>query len=185
MGEGPYVDGRMHGNWVIRYPDGGVDEGPYVDGRMHGNWVIRYADGRVEENLYVDGELATEPVRSTPNRPSYYYCLAFESETNLVWLSEIGDYESPDTYEEDERHLERTARRFIRYLRRNARWGRDGIYAEPFTENDAPATEFMPRCLSEFSVDEALDSRDGFMDEIEAIDFNGVGFNISIVDWPQ
>ena len=119
----------------------------------------------------------------TPNRPSYYYCVAFESETNLVWFSEIGEYESPDTYDEDEIYLESTARRFVRFLQRTVTWG-NGFPAQPFTDDDAPATELVPRCLSEFSRDEALDSRDGAMDEVEAVDFNGVGLNIAIVDWP-
>ena len=119
----------------------------------------------------------------TPNRPSYYYCVAFESATNLVWFSEVGEYESRDTYDEDERYLESRARRFVRFLQRDVRWG-NGFPAQPFTDDDAPATELVPRCLSEFSGDEAWDSRDGAMDEVEAVDFNGVGLNTAIVDWP-
>ena len=54
--EGPYVDGKKHGQWVLRLADGGVQEGPYVDGKKHGQWVLRWADGRVEHLTYEDGE---------------------------------------------------------------------------------------------------------------------------------
>ena len=54
--EGPYVDGKEHGQWVIRYADGSVHEGPYVDGKRHGQWVLRDADGAVGEGPYVDGK---------------------------------------------------------------------------------------------------------------------------------
>ena len=39
----------------------------------------------------------------------------------------------------------------------------------------------MPRCLSEFSFDDALEFREEAMDEIEAIDFNGIRLDIAIV----
>jgi len=54
--EGPYVDGKQHGNWVIRYADGEVHEGPFVDGKKHGQWVLRFADGEVQEGPFWDGE---------------------------------------------------------------------------------------------------------------------------------
>ena len=50
--EGPYVDGKEHGHWVIRWSihwGGGVWEGPYVDGKWHGHWVERSADGTVSK----------------------------------------------------------------------------------------------------------------------------------------
>ncbi len=57
--EGPYVDGKRHGNW--RHDSGGwfISEGPYVNGEEHGFWTERNNEGprpTVEEGLYVDGE---------------------------------------------------------------------------------------------------------------------------------
>ena len=43
--EGPYVEGKRHGRWFLRSPDGRVDEGPFVDGKAHGHWIIRAAGG--------------------------------------------------------------------------------------------------------------------------------------------
>lgn len=43
--EGPYVDGKKHGQWTERFADGQVEEGPYVDDKRHGLWTIRPADG--------------------------------------------------------------------------------------------------------------------------------------------
>ena len=54
--EGPYVDGKRHGRWVVRYADGSVHEGPYVDGKAHGRWVARGADGTVGKGPVVDGK---------------------------------------------------------------------------------------------------------------------------------
>ena len=54
--EGPYVDGEMNGDWVIRTTEGDVGEGPAVDGRWHGRWIIRRENGTVEERLFRDGE---------------------------------------------------------------------------------------------------------------------------------
>ena len=54
--EGPYVDGKRHGQWVLRFASGGVEEGPYVDGKRHGQWVLRKANGDVGEGPYVDGK---------------------------------------------------------------------------------------------------------------------------------
>lgn len=75
--EGPYVDGKPHGpwiirladgrvlegsldgrvkqgSWVMRWADGSVMEGPYVDDKRHGRWTARRPDGSVEEGPYVD-----------------------------------------------------------------------------------------------------------------------------------
>jgi len=54
--KGPYVDGKRHGDWVLRFADGDVWKGPYVDGKKHGNWVERYANGNSDEGPYVDGK---------------------------------------------------------------------------------------------------------------------------------
>ena len=38
--QGPYVEGKRHGQWVFRSEDGSVwSEGVYVKGRKHGQWV--------------------------------------------------------------------------------------------------------------------------------------------------
>jgi len=54
--EGPYVEGKMHGDWVMRYAGGGVQEGTYRWGKRHDHWVLRFADGRVEEGPFVNGK---------------------------------------------------------------------------------------------------------------------------------
>ena len=54
--EGPYVDGKKHGDWVFRFANGSVREGPFVDGKNHGRWVFRHANGTVvSETTWVDG----------------------------------------------------------------------------------------------------------------------------------
>ena len=37
--EGPYVNGKRHGQWVEHWEWGDIDEGPYVNGKKHGQWV--------------------------------------------------------------------------------------------------------------------------------------------------
>ena len=39
--EGPYVDGKQHGNWVTYYDGKITSEGSYVDGKKHGRWRER------------------------------------------------------------------------------------------------------------------------------------------------
>ena len=53
---GPYVDGNRHGRWVVQYESGTVGEGPYVNGKETGEWVFRYPDGRESRGPYVNGE---------------------------------------------------------------------------------------------------------------------------------
>ena len=40
-----------------------MEEGPFVDGKMHGDWVIRYPNGDVADRVYVDHEMVSERVR--------------------------------------------------------------------------------------------------------------------------
>ncbi|MDD9875203.1 MAG: hypothetical protein OXU22_06665 [Gammaproteobacteria bacterium] len=73
--EGDYVNGKMHGHWVLRYAhespavdifDGKVRlgpsafgivlEGPFVNGKQTGHWVVRYDDGSVSEGPVVNGK---------------------------------------------------------------------------------------------------------------------------------
>ena len=51
--EGKYVDGKAHGDWVLRYANGHVQEGPFVNGKRHGDWVLRNANGNVGEGPMV------------------------------------------------------------------------------------------------------------------------------------
>ena len=53
---GTLKDGRVHGPWVLRWPDGKVEEGSYADWKRQGRWVIRNANGDVEEGPYVNGK---------------------------------------------------------------------------------------------------------------------------------
>ena len=49
VSEGPFVDGRMHGRWVMRRANGAMQEGSYTDGKRQGHWVERQANGDVWE----------------------------------------------------------------------------------------------------------------------------------------
>ena len=65
--EGPYVDGKRHGHWVGRGPDGTIfEEGPYVEGKRRGHWVIHWSNGDVSEGPYVDGKRHGKWVRRSP-----------------------------------------------------------------------------------------------------------------------
>ena len=55
--EGPYVDARRHGRWVVRHPNGAVGGGQYVEGKQHGYWLIITKGGGVREGQYVEGEM--------------------------------------------------------------------------------------------------------------------------------
>ena len=52
---GPYVNGKRHGSWTVRFENGSVYEGPYVEGNRHGRWVETAADGGRQEGHYVAG----------------------------------------------------------------------------------------------------------------------------------
>ena len=56
VSEGPVVDGKQHGRWTVRYPNGTTYEGPYVYGKPHGRWILRYANGNTHEGPFVDGK---------------------------------------------------------------------------------------------------------------------------------
>ena len=51
--EGPYVDGKKHGQWTDRYADGSVSEVPYVDGKVHGRLTVPLGNFELE---FRDGE---------------------------------------------------------------------------------------------------------------------------------
>ena len=64
--EGPYVEGKRHGQWVERRSDGS-EEGPYVEGKKHGQWVERRSNGVVDEGPYVEGKRHGQWVFSRSN----------------------------------------------------------------------------------------------------------------------
>ena len=45
--EGPVVNGKAHGRWFVRFPEGGghTHEGSYVHGMMHGRWTEHWSNG--------------------------------------------------------------------------------------------------------------------------------------------
>lgn len=52
--------GRKHGHWTEFPEDEDVlvaDEGHYVNGKRHGKWVARHPDGTVENLIYRNAEL--------------------------------------------------------------------------------------------------------------------------------
>lgn len=69
--EGPYVEGKRHGRWVVRRSYGInlptqyssdynhiiKQEGPYVGDKKHGDWIHYFSDGNVEaKGSYVDNK---------------------------------------------------------------------------------------------------------------------------------
>ena len=79
VGEGSYIDSKQSGHWVFRYADGRVDEGPVVDHKRNGDWVVRYPDGRVEEGPYVDGK-----------RNGHWVFRYADGDAREVWYDGIG-----------------------------------------------------------------------------------------------
>ena len=57
-GEGPYVDGKREGHWVLHW-GGDVLEGSYVDDSEHGHWVVRRADGSCSNVEYSRGDIVS------------------------------------------------------------------------------------------------------------------------------
>ena len=58
-GEGRYLDGKRHGDWVFSSLEHGNNyrsEGPYVNGKRHGHWVIDGTLGFRQKGPYVDGK---------------------------------------------------------------------------------------------------------------------------------
>ena len=57
---GPWVNGELHGTWVLYYANGNQGGGPYVNGERHGIWTF-FHEGR-DDNVvrevgpYVNGE---------------------------------------------------------------------------------------------------------------------------------
>ena len=70
-GTGRLTDGKRSGDWADRWPSGRVDEGPYVEGKRHGQW-LEYAFGlqiggygynegpMLRERSTADGSIAKE-----------------------------------------------------------------------------------------------------------------------------
>ena len=55
--EGPYVEGKRHGEWSLNYGGMLILEGPYENDQRHGHWVIRETQlGLVEEGTYLFGQ---------------------------------------------------------------------------------------------------------------------------------
>ena len=53
---GRLMDGKVHGQWVLHWPDGKVEQGSYVDWKRRGRWVIRKANGEVKHLTFENGE---------------------------------------------------------------------------------------------------------------------------------
>ena len=103
--EGPYVEGKRHGDWVMRDADGDVSEGAYVDGKRQGNWVARYASGVVAEGPYVEGKRHGDWVERISNviRRTGAYAEG-KQHGHWVWREESGDVWREGTYVYGKRH---------------------------------------------------------------------------------
>ena len=53
--EGPARNGKRHGRWVFQTVDGGTGQSTYVNGNLHGQLLLRYPDGRVETQIWEHG----------------------------------------------------------------------------------------------------------------------------------
>ncbi len=77
--EGPYVDSKGTGVWVYRFTNGNVAEGPIVNDKKNGRWVERWANGRVDEGSYVDDKRdgrwdMRNAVTTTGGRDDFFSC---------------------------------------------------------------------------------------------------------------
>ena len=55
-GPGLFVNGKMHGHWVLNFDNGNIAEGSYIEGLREGRWIERGLAGDVWETPYVNGE---------------------------------------------------------------------------------------------------------------------------------
>ena len=114
--EGPYVEGKRHGRWVVRrtygidlptwkYPSDYYQiikqEGPYVGGRRHGDWIYYFPDGNVEaKGSYVDNKRHGKWVHYFPDgsvRIKTFWTNG-ERSGHWVWYHWNGVVESSKTY---------------------------------------------------------------------------------------
>merc|ERR1712060_343901 len=54
MGEGAFLNDRMHGDGCYTFMDGRLYRGQWVQGHMSGSGSMRWADGTVYEGSYTD-----------------------------------------------------------------------------------------------------------------------------------
>ena len=54
VSEGPYVEGKRHGKWVWRFPNGAAGGGSYVNGKKHGHWVDEVRGSHMQQGDYED-----------------------------------------------------------------------------------------------------------------------------------
>ena len=63
-GRAPSWTARNTATGLLRSADGTITEGPFVDGKTHGRWVSRYPNGDVSEHEY---RPATVTMRQSTN----------------------------------------------------------------------------------------------------------------------
>ena len=111
LAEGPYVEGKRHGRWVVRhyygimhiFPDWMIikQEGPYVGGWKHGDWVYYFPDGSVEaKGSYANDEKHGDWVHYFPDgsvRIKTSWAKGWRS-GHWVWYNSNGDVRSSETY---------------------------------------------------------------------------------------
>jgi len=112
LAEGPYVEGKRHGRWVVRRCYG-IDlsfsfdwmiikqEGPYVGGRRHGDWIYYFSNGNVEaKGSYVNNERHGDWVHYFPDgnvRIKASWANGKKS-GHWVWYNWDGNVSSSETY---------------------------------------------------------------------------------------
>ena len=121
LDEGPYVEGKRHGRWVVRrdysislpgwegLPDSGwmviKQEGPYVGGRRHGDWVYYFPDGSVEaKGSYVNNERHGSWVHYFPDGSVRIKASWVNNKRHGKWVTTDGSYESFTSYVNGKKH---------------------------------------------------------------------------------
>ena len=84
VAEGRFINGKMNGRWVLRYPDGGFSEGSYIDGKREGRWVSKYKPHpsygwdedqmMVNAGFYEDGKKEGLWTHTLPDGRYWKYC---------------------------------------------------------------------------------------------------------------
>lgn len=77
-GTGPMVNGKPHGEWFLRFPNGMAATGPFVNGKRHGRWEERFVGGEVQTGPYVNGRKHGQWDLRTPIGVG---CVTFENGT--------------------------------------------------------------------------------------------------------
>lgn len=66
--ESPFPKSGLTENYRLRCYKGGEGEGPYVDGKMHGEWIFRSPDGNAFEEHWKTVSSSPPPGTNNPEK---------------------------------------------------------------------------------------------------------------------